>query len=169
MCGYAGTSAVRRPMHPFNSRQIAEHTYKSGSCNSVGREGCWISSPVRDGSSPSMSPNQNNSIMTEKEKLSVQEINSRMREGINIWADIMLMAEADRWAIELDYFPRDIMNAVYIFQHVLSNVGIKAGRINEDKAVEFGLRLRELVKDMTGYDPREIVKSQINGNDKQSS
>ena len=80
--------------------------------------------------------------MTEKEKLSVQEINSRMREGINIWADIM--------------------------QHVLSNVGIKAGRINEDKAVEFGIRLRELVKDMTGYDPRDIVKSQINGNDKKT-
>lgn len=98
--------------------------------------------------------------------MDIREINSRMREGINIWADIMLMAEADRWAIELDYFPRDIMNAVYIFQHVLSNVGIKAGRINEDKAVEFGLRLRELVKDMTGYDPREIVKSQIKDEDR---
>lgn len=44
--------------------------------------------------------------MTEKEKMDIREINSRMREGINIWADIMLMAEADRWAIELDYFPR---------------------------------------------------------------
>ena len=102
--------------------------------------------------------------MTEKERMDIREINSRMREGINIWADIMLMAEADRWAIELDYSPRDIMNAVYIFQHVLSNVGIKSGRINEDKAVEFGIRLRELVKDMTGYDPREIVDSEIKKN-----
>lgn len=89
-----------------------------------------------------------------------------MREGINIWADIMLMAEADRWAIELDYYPRDIMNAVYIFQHVLSNVGIKSGRINEDKAVEFSNRLRDLVKDMTGYDTLEIVKSQIKDEDR---
>ena len=35
------------------------------------------------------------------------------------------------------YFPRDLMNAVLIYQHVASNIGIKAGRIDEEKAVEF--------------------------------
>jgi hypothetical protein len=48
------------------------------------------------------------------------------------------------------------MNAVYIFQHIASNIGIKNGHIDEAKAVEFGNRLRELIKDMTGYDPHEL-------------
>jgi hypothetical protein len=49
------------------------------------------------------------------------------------------------------------MNAIYIFQHVASNIGIKAGHIDEQKAVEYGERLRQLVIDMTGYDPHGIL------------
>ena len=45
------------------------------------------------------------------------------------------------------------MNAVYIFQHVASNIGIKAGKIDEETAKVLGHQLRKLVIDMTGYDP----------------
>lgn len=87
----------------------------------------------------------------------IAEINRHIRDGINEWADIMLMADADEWAVHLNYFPRDVANACLIFQHICSNVGIKAGRIDAEKAVEFGRRLRQLVMDMTGFDPAEIV------------
>lgn len=87
----------------------------------------------------------------------IAEINQHIRDGVNQWADTMLMADADQWAIHLNYFPRDIMNACLIFQHICSNVGIKAGRINAAKAKEYGDRLRQLVIDMTGYDPAQIV------------
>ena len=98
--------------------------------------------------------------MSSKHKQQIAEINQHLRDGINDYADIMLEAEVKNWAVELNYFPRDIMNSTYIFQHVLSNVGIKEGIIDEEKAVEFGERLRELVKDMTGYDPVDIVNHQ---------
>ena len=87
----------------------------------------------------------------------IAEINQNIRDGVNKWADIMLESEVDQWAYNLNYFPRDLMNAVYIFQHVASNIGIKAGRIDEKKAEEYGKRLRQLVIDMTGYDPADIV------------
>lgn len=92
---------------------------------------------------------------TEKD---LKEINQAMRDGINQWADLMLEAEAKQWAYHLKYFPRDVFNATYIFQHVLSNVGIKAGKIDEQKAVEYGKRLHQLVKDMTGIDLKELIK-----------
>lgn len=92
----------------------------------------------------------------DKEQVQIAEINQHIRDGINQWADIMLTADADQWAVHLDYFPRDLMNAVLIFQHVVSNIGIKAGRIDEQKAVEYGTRLRQLVIDMTGYDPHKF-------------
>lgn len=97
--------------------------------------------------------------MEEKEKKdAIKKVNDGIREGINHWADIMLMGDADRWSFELEYFPRDLMNAILIFQHVASNIGIKAGRIDEEKAVEYGNRLRHLVMDMTGYDPHIEVE-----------
>ena len=94
----------------------------------------------------------------QNEQARIAEINQHIRDGINQWADIMLLADADNWAVKLNYYPRDLMNAVLIYQHVASNIGIKAGRIDEQKAVEFGNRLRQLVIDMTGYDPHEFWK-----------
>ena len=91
------------------------------------------------------------------EQQALKEINTAIRGGLNQWADVMLESEAKQWAYNLNYFPRDLMNAIYIFQHVASNIGIKAGLINEQKAVEYGERLRQLVIDMTGYDPAVIV------------
>lgn len=81
------------------------------------------------------------------------EINKAIREALNQWADIMLRADADGWAYELSYFPRDIMNATLIFQHVCSSAGIKSGHITEETAKIYGRRLRQLVIDMTGLTP----------------
>lgn len=88
----------------------------------------------------------------------IAEINQHIRDGVNQWADTCLMADADQWSVHLNYFPRDIVNACMIFQHICSNVGIKAGRIDEAKAMEYGQRLRQLVIDMTCYDPADIVR-----------
>lgn len=97
--------------------------------------------------------------MNERENIAKElaEINAGIREGINQWADIMLQADADEWAYELDYFPRDIFNAMIIFRHICSNVGLKAGRIDMTNALEYGKRIRQLVIDMTGYDLADIV------------
>ena len=86
----------------------------------------------------------------------IQEINGHIRDGINKWADSMLLADADEWSVALDYFPRDIFNATFILHHICQNVGIKAGRIDETKAEEYGTRLRQLVRDMTGYDVADL-------------
>lgn len=92
-----------------------------------------------------------------RQKEQIAEINRHIRDGINQWADVMLTADADEWAVELHYFPRDLMNATLIFNHVAGNIGIKAGHIDsEEKAEVFGRRLRELVIEMTGYDPHEF-------------
>ena len=88
----------------------------------------------------------------------IQEINQAICDGLNQWADVALEAEAKQWAVELNYFPRDLMNATYLFQHVASNIGIKSGCINEKNVEDFGQRLRQLIIDMTGYDPHSFWK-----------
>lgn len=82
------------------------------------------------------------------------EINRHISDGIEQWADVCLDSEASGLAYWLNYTPKDLMNATYIFQHVMSNIGIKAGIINEEKAVELGQMLRKLIIAGTGIDPQ---------------
>ena len=89
----------------------------------------------------------------------IKEINQAIRDSLNHWADIALEAEVKQWAVELNYFPRDLMNVTYLFHHVLSNIGIKNGHISDVNVTELGQRLRQLIIDMTGYDPHEEWKN----------
>lgn len=95
--------------------------------------------------------------MNTEQQNQIAEINKQIREGIKTYADICLLADADEWAVNLNYFPSDIMNATLIFQHVCSNVGIKKGLIDEERAEFLGSKLRKLVIDMTGFDPATIA------------
>ena len=95
--------------------------------------------------------------MTNEDNNQIAEINQHIRDGIKTYADICLLADADQWAVNLNYFPSDVMNATLIFQHVCSNVGIKKGLIDEERAEFLGSKLRKLVLDMTGFDPASIA------------
>lgn len=94
-------------------------------------------------------------MMTDKQ---IKYINDGIRSGLDSWATVALELEVMNQARRMDYSPRDLMSAIYLFQHVASNIGIKAGIIDEDRTVEFGNRLRQLAIDMTGYDPHDIGK-----------
>ena len=93
--------------------------------------------------------------------MSVREVQIHISDVLKEWADIMLEIEARNKAYLLHYNEQDLVNAMYIFEHVLSNVAIHNGSItpeNVDKATEMGRNLREYVKKYTGLDTHEIVK-----------
>lgn len=93
--------------------------------------------------------------------MSVREVQVHISDALKEWADIMLDIEAHQKAHLLHYSEQDLVNAMYIFEHVLSNVAIHNGSItpkNADKATEMGKDLREYVKKYTGLDTREIAK-----------
>lgn len=94
-------------------------------------------------------------MMTDKQ---IKYINDSIRSSLDSWATVALEMEAMNEAYRLDYSPRDLMSAIYLFQHVATNIGIKAGVIDEDKAVEFGKLLRQLAIAITGIDPHDIGK-----------
>ena len=95
------------------------------------------------------------------EREAIAEVNKGIREGLKHWSDIMILADADQWSLYLKYFPSDLMNATLIFQHVASNIGIKAGKIDEETAKVLGDRLRRLVIDMTGFDPHVEMEKMV--------
>lgn len=90
-------------------------------------------------------------------KKAIHEINQSIRNGINNWADVVLEIEYKHLAYLMNYYPRDLMNVAYLFQHVVSNIGIKSGHITLENTEYFGKRFRELIIEMTGYDPHIIA------------
>ncbi len=88
----------------------------------------------------------------------IKEINKHITEAVDQWADVTLQADADSWSYHLNYTDEDVMNATVIFNHIVSNVGIKRGLIDETKATEIGERIHTLIKDATGVDSKEFYK-----------
>ena len=91
--------------------------------------------------------------------MSIREVQVHISDVLREWADIMLDIEAHEKAHLLHYDDKDLMNAMYIFEHVLSNIAIHNGFItpkNIDEATEMGVDLREYVKKHTGLNTKNI-------------
>ena len=93
--------------------------------------------------------------------MSVREVQIHISDVLKEWADIMLEIEVRNKAYMLHYNEQDLVNVIYIFEHVLSNVAIHNGFITPetiDKATQMGEDLREYVKKYTGLDTHKIAK-----------
>lgn len=87
----------------------------------------------------------------------IKEINSHISDALDQWSYIMVTADADEWAYLLDYSEKDALNALSIFKHVLSNIGIKNGTMSEENVLNSAQKLRHLVKDLIGIDSIELT------------
>lgn len=90
-----------------------------------------------------------------KEK--IKEINSHISDALEQWSAIMVTADADEWSYWLDYSEKDALNALTIFNHILSNIGIKNGTLNEETVLNSAQKLCHLVKDLIGIDSIELT------------
>lgn len=94
---------------------------------------------------------------------SIREVQAHISSVLREWADIMLDIEAHKKAHLLHYNEQDLLNAMYVFEHVLSNIAIHNGSIipkDIEKATEMGVDLREYVKKYTGLDTRQMVENE---------
>ena len=99
--------------------------------------------------------------------LIIKEANQEIKEALSNCQEIMLLADADRWAYLLEYDDKDLLNALYIFNHVAQNIAIKRGHLNEENAESnmrrfcdciescFGFNTIKLTNKVLGKDERE--------------
>jgi hypothetical protein len=96
-----------------------------------------------------------------EEKEQIKEINQHISDALEQWANVMLTADANEWAYLLNYSDQDALNAIFIFNHVLSNIGIKNGTLNDKNVIEKSKELREFIKDYCGLDTVEITRKSL--------
>lgn len=89
----------------------------------------------------------------EANQVQIEEINQHISDALEQWARTMIMADLANWSCRLIYSDKDIKNASYIFQHVMLNVAIKSGFIdNTDDAKISGGLFATMMKKAFGID-----------------
>lgn len=88
----------------------------------------------------------------------IKEINQHISDALEQWSDIMLEADADAWAYELEYSDRDLLNALLIFNHVASNKAIKNGILNENNVFKKMQQYVDALNYCFGFDSAELTK-----------
>lgn len=88
----------------------------------------------------------------------LRDFNKHISDALKQWANICIMSDAENWSYEYEFTEDDVMNAVFIFNSVISNVGIKKRLLTEENAFKFGVGIHEFVSQYAGVDTRKFAK-----------
>lgn len=99
-------------------------------------------------------------------KVSIKKINKEISGALNFWQEMLLLADVDLWAYMLDYSEEDLLNALYIFNHVAQNIAIKKGYFTEENIEEKMAKFREGIKEGFGFDTIELTNKVLGKNER---
>lgn len=108
--------------------------------------------------------------MKENEKdenmLLIALANQEIKDGLAHWQEIMNLADADQWAFLLEYDDADLLNALYIFNHVAQNIAIKKGFLNMDNAERNMRRFCDCIENCFGFNTVELTNKVLGQNER---
>lgn len=99
----------------------------------------------------------------------IESLQSEIGKSLSMWQDILLHADADEWAYELNYTEEDLLNALYIFNHIGQNIAIKRGYVDKGNAEEVGRRFKQLILENLGFDTVDLTNRVLNNINNESS
>ena len=100
------------------------------------------------------------------EHLEIKEINEHISSALETWQEIMLQADAGEWAYYLNYTDEDLLNALYIFNHVAQNIAIKNGYLADASVEEKMAGFRKGIKEGFGFDTVELTRKVLGKNER---
>lgn len=99
-------------------------------------------------------------------KWEVKRINKDIKGALKFWSDILLLSDADEWSFNLNYADEDLLNALYIFNHVAQNIAIKKGYFTEENIEQKMMSFREGIKEGFGFDTIELTNKVLGKNER---
>ena len=71
-----------------------------------------------------------------KNEETIKEINQHIRESLDEWSDILLEADYNGWAVNLEFDEEDLLNILQMFTSIWSNSAIKRGVFTESNILQ---------------------------------
>lgn len=89
----------------------------------------------------------------------IKEINKHISDALRQWSAVVIHADADEWAYFLNYSDEDLLNAMFIFNHVWQNRAIKSEHFKDEEDVIAKMSIyRNAVKIAFGIDTIELTE-----------
>lgn len=89
----------------------------------------------------------------------IKEINKHISDALRQWSAVVIHADADEWAYFLDYSDEDLLNAMFIFNHVWQNRAIKSGHFADGNDITAKMSIfRNALKIAFGIDTIELTE-----------
>ena len=89
----------------------------------------------------------------------IKEINKHISDALRQWSAVVIHADADEWSYFLDYSDEDLLNAMFIFNHVWQNRAIKSEHFKDEKDVIAKISIyRKAIKIAFGIDTVELTE-----------
>lgn len=89
----------------------------------------------------------------------IKEINKHISDALRQWSAVVIHADADEWSYFLDYSDEDLLNAMFIFNHVWQNRAIKSEHFKDEEDVIAKISIyRKAIKMAFGIDTVELTK-----------
>lgn len=89
----------------------------------------------------------------------IKEINKHISDALRQWSAVVIHADADEWSYFLDYSDEDLLNALFIFNHVWQNRAIKSEHFKDEEDVIAKISIyRKAIKIAFGIDTVELTE-----------
>lgn len=89
----------------------------------------------------------------------IKEINKHISDALRQWSAVVIHADADEWSYSLDYSDEDLLNAMFIFNHVWQNRAIKSEHFKDKEDVIAKISIyRKAIKIAFGIDTIELTE-----------
>lgn len=89
----------------------------------------------------------------------IKEINKHISDALRQWSAVVIHADADEWSYFLDYSDEDLLNAMFIFNHVWQNRAIKSEHFKDEEDVIAKISIyRKAIKIAFGIDTVELTE-----------
>ena len=89
----------------------------------------------------------------------IKEVNKHISDALRQWSAVVIHADADEWSYFLDYSDEDLLNAMFIFNHVWQNRAIKSEHFKDEEDVIAKISIyRKAIKIAFGIDTVELTE-----------
>lgn len=97
-------------------------------------------------------------------KEAIKEINQHIKDSLEEWSDILLEADYNGWAVDLEFDEDDLLNILQMFTSIWSNSAIKRGIFTEGNILQKMELFKKHISEVFDINTVDLAKRVLGNN-----